>query len=76
MHLTNCISTPTFLLVASYQISQNDAILMNQKLFFQENDSLQLNSFQFPKMNTLLPYSAICLQEFCFGNLFLNGFSH
>ena len=34
---------------------------MNHGSFFQGKDSLQLNGFQFSKMNKLLPNSAICL---------------
>ena len=63
--------TRTFFLIASYQIFQNAAILINRGLFFQEKDSLQLNPFQFPKMKKLLPNSVIC-----FGKLIFNGFSH
>ena len=54
MHLTNFIFTQTFFLIASYQILKNDVILINRELFFQEKDSLQLNGFQFSKMNKLL----------------------
>ena len=61
MHLTNFIFTQTFFLIASYQILKNDAILINHGPFFQKKDSLQLNRFQFSKMNNLLPNSAISL---------------
>ena len=61
MHLTNFIFNPTFFLIASYQILKNDVIPINHGSFFQENDSLQLNRFQFCKMNNLLPNSTICL---------------
>ena len=45
--------------IASYQILKNYVILINHGSFFQEKDSLQLNRFQFSKMNKLLPNSAI-----------------
>ena len=61
MHLTNSIFTRTFFLIISYQIFKNDVILINHGSFFQEKDSLQLNRFQFSKINKLLPNSAICL---------------
>ena len=61
MHLINFISSRTFFLIASYQILKNDVILINHVLFFQEKNSLQLNHFQFSKMNKLLPNSATCL---------------
>ena len=51
MHLTNFIFTQTFFLIASYQISKNDVILMNHGSFFQEKDSLQLKPFQFVYKN-------------------------
>ena len=60
MHLRNFIFTRTFFLIASYQILNNDVIVINNGSFFQENDSLQLDCFQFSKMNNLLPNSAIC----------------
>ena len=44
-----------------YQILRNYVILINHRSFFQEKDSLQLNRFQFSKINKLLPNSAICL---------------
>ena len=59
--LINFIFAPTFFLIASYQILKNYAILINYKSLFQEKDSLQLNHFQFSKMNKLLSNSAICL---------------
>ena len=61
MHLTNFIFTRTFSLIASYQIFRNDVILMNHGSFFQEKDSLQINRFQFSKINKLLQNSAIFL---------------
>ena len=76
MHLTNFIFTRTFFLIASYQISKNDVILINHGSFFQEKDSKQLNRFQFSRINKLLPNSAIFLEEFCYGKLIFNGFSH
>ena len=59
--LINFIFDPTFFLIASYQIFKNYAILINYKSLFQEKYSLQLNHFQFSKMNKLLLNSAICL---------------
>ena len=53
--------TGYFLIIALYQFFKNDAILINHGSFFQEKDSLQLNRFQFLKMNLLLSNSAICL---------------
>ena len=58
--LINFIFATTFFLIASYQILKDYAILINYKSLFQEKDSLQLNYFQFSKMNKLLSYSAIC----------------
>ena len=40
---------------------KNDVILINHGSFFQKKDSLQLNRFQFSKMNKLLPNPTICL---------------
>ena len=51
MLLINFIFSPTFFLIASYQILKNYAILINYKSLFQEKDSLQLKYFQFSKMN-------------------------
>ena len=76
MHLTNFIFVRTFFLIASNQILKSDVILINHGLLFQEKDFLQLNRFQFPRMNQLLPNSAIRLYDFCFGKLSLKGFSH
>ena len=50
-----------FLIIALYQILKNYTILINYKSLFQEKDSLQLNYFQFSRMNQLLSNSAICL---------------
>ena len=50
-----------FFLIASHQILKNYAILINYKSLFQEKDSLQLNHFQFSKINKLLSNLAICL---------------
>ena len=44
----------TYFLIALSQIFKNDAILINHDSFFQEKDSLQLNRFQFWKMNSLM----------------------
>ena len=73
MHLTTFIFSRTFFLKASYQIFKNDMILINRP-FFQEKDSIQLNRFQCSRMNKLLPNSAICLEEFCFGKLIFNHY--
>ena len=43
-----------FFIIALYQILKNYAILINYKSLFQEKDSLQLNHFQFSKMNTII----------------------
>ena len=37
---------------------------MNHGSFFQEKDFLQLNRFQFSRMNKLLPNSAICFGKY------------
>ena len=47
MHLSNFIFTQTFFLIVSYQILQNDAILINYESFFHKKDSIQLYRFQF-----------------------------
>ena len=52
--------TQTFFLIASSQILKNDVILMSHGSFLHETDSLQLDRFQFSKINKLLPHSAIC----------------
>ena len=59
--LINFIFDPTFFLIASYEILKNDAILINYESLFQEKDSLQLDRFQFLRMNQLLSNLAICL---------------
>ena len=61
MLLINFIFNPTFFLIASHQILKNYAILINYKSLFQKKDSLQLDHFEFSKMNKLLSNSAICL---------------
>ena len=61
MHLKNFIFTRTFFLIASYQILKNYVILIIHGSFYEEKDSLQLNRFQFSKMNKLLSNSGICL---------------
>ena len=61
IYLTNFIFTRTFFHITSYKILKNDVILINHGSFFQVKDSLQLNRFQFSKMNKLSPNSAICL---------------
>ena len=47
MHLINFTFTRTFFLIASYQILQNYAILINHESFFQEKESSQLYRSQF-----------------------------
>ena len=59
--LMNYIFAPTFFLLVSYQILKNYAILINYESLFRKKDSLQLNHFQFLKINQLLSNSAICL---------------
>ena len=53
MNLTNFIFKSLFH-IASYQIFKNGAILINHGSFSQGKDSLQLDFFQFLKMNQLL----------------------
>ena len=60
MYLTNFIFARTFFLIAPYQIFKNDVILINHGSFLQGKDFLQLERFQFSKMNQI-PNSAICL---------------
>ena len=43
-----------FFHIASYQIFKNRVILINHLSFFQRKDSLQLDPFQFMKMNSLI----------------------
>ena len=45
---------PKFFLIAWSQIRENYEILINYGSFFQENDSLQLDHFQFLKINSFL----------------------
>ena len=40
--------------IAFYQIFKNGAILINHDSFFERKDSLQLDSFQFLKINSLM----------------------
>ena len=54
MYLTNFYSCRTFFLVASYQILQNESILMNYESVFQENESSQLYRFKFLEINSLM----------------------
>ena len=44
----------TFFIIASYQILQNDAILIKHELFFQEKESSQLCRSQFLEINFLM----------------------
>ena len=52
--LINFIYAQTYFLVASSKIFKNDAILINHGSFFWGKDSLQLDHFQFLKMNSLM----------------------
>ena len=54
MYLTYFYVCRTFFLLASYQILQNDAILINHKSFFQEKESSQLYRFQLLEINSLM----------------------
>ena len=54
MYLTNFYFCQTFFLIASYQILQNDAILINHESFFQEKESSQLNHSQCLEINSLM----------------------
>ena len=44
----------TFFLIASYQILQNNAILINHESFFHEKESSQLYRSQFSEINSLI----------------------
>ena len=44
----------TFFLIASYQILQNNTILINHESIFQEKESSQLYSSQFLEINSLI----------------------
>ena len=44
----------TLSLIASYQILQNDTILINYESFFQEKESSQLYRSQFLEINSLM----------------------
>ena len=61
MHLKKIYFHPNFFSYRFNQIFKTYVILLNHGSFFQEKDSPQLNRFLFPKMNSLLPNSAICL---------------
>ena len=54
MYLTNFYFCRTFFLIASYQILQDDAILINYESFFQEKESLQFYRSKFVKINSLM----------------------
>ena len=54
MYLTNFQVCRTFFLIASYQISQNDAILINYESFFKEKESSLLYRSQFLEINFLM----------------------
>ena len=52
--LINFIFAQTYFFIALSQIFKNDAILINRSSFFREKDSIQLDRFQFLKMNSLM----------------------
>ena len=52
--LINFIFAQTYFLIALSQIFKNDAILENHGSFLEEKDSLQLDRFQFLKVNSLM----------------------
>ena len=54
MYATNFIFNCTFFHISFYQIFKNGAILINRRSFFQGKDSLQLDRFQFFKINSLM----------------------
>ena len=54
MFLTNFIFNCTFFLIGFYQIFLSGAILINLGSFFQGKDFLQLDHFQFSKINSLM----------------------
>ena len=58
--LIHFIFARTFFLIASSQIFENDAVLMNNGSFLQGKDSLEHGRFQFSKMYQL-SNSVICL---------------
>ena len=60
MYLTNFIFK-FFFHIASYLIFKNGAFLINNGSFFQRKDSLQLDRFQFLKLNKLLRNLGFCL---------------
>ena len=54
MYLTNFYFCRTYFLIGSYQILQNDGILINQESIFQEKESSQLYRSQFLEINSLM----------------------
>ena len=54
MYLKKFYFCRTFFLIASYQILQNDAILINHESFFQKKESSQLYRFQFFEIKFLM----------------------
>ena len=70
MYSTNFFSTYTFFLIAFYQISENDAILINHRSFFQSKDSPQLHHVCFSKINSLI--AETMKKQFCEKNIFIN----
>ena len=65
MYLTNFDFCQTCFLMASYQILQNDAILINHESFFQERE-FTIYRFQFLKINSLM--AAIIKKQFFITN--------
>ena len=54
MYQTHFYFCRTFFLIASYQILQNDAILINHEYFFQGKESSQFHRSQFLGKNSLM----------------------
>ena len=54
MYLTNFHFCRTFFFIASYQILQNDAILINHESFFQDKESPQLYRSYYLEINSLM----------------------
>ena len=67
--LINFIFVQSYFLIASRQIFKNNAILINHGLFFYEKDSIQLDCFQFLKMNSSMAEIILkknCLKKFVY----------
>ena len=54
---------PNFFVIASYQILQNDAILINDESFIQETKSPQLYRSQFLEINSLRGYTTLVVSK-------------